>query len=104
MFRISNSRAVGTRSRRVWSRWVDPLESRRLLTVLFPGGSVAVAGTTAAARPELAGVAIRDALLPFTITSASGGTIFKGTLQDRVVRENQAGTLDFYETIIASSS
>ena len=51
----------------------------------------------------LQGVVIRDALLPFTVTSASGATIFKGTLQDRVVRENQAGTLDFYETIKAKA-
>ena len=78
---------------------VETLEPRRFLTVVVPGATVATLGTTAAARPELAGVVIRDALIPFTITSSGGAVLFKGTLQDRVVRENVSGTLDFYEAI-----
>ncbi|HEX8912852.1 MAG TPA: SdrD B-like domain-containing protein [Humisphaera sp.] len=81
---------------------VESLEDRSLFNVVLPGGGVPVGGTTAAARPELAGVVVRDALIPFTVTnSATGGLVFKGQLQDRVVKENATGTLDFYQRIIA---
>ena len=111
MFSLSTSRtartSLGRASRKTRpSRFTatEALESRTLLTVVLPGASVAVTGTTAAARPELAGTVIRDALLPFVVTAPSGAEIFKGTLQDRVVRETKTGTLDFYETIRASTS
>jgi hypothetical protein len=81
----------------------EQLESRTLMSAvpLAPGATAALTGTTAAAQPELAGVVIRDALIPFSVNDAVGHTIFKGKLQDRVVRENVAGTLDFYQTIRA---
>lgn len=80
---------------------MESLEDRRLFTVLAPGGAVPLFGTTSAARPELAGVVVRDALIPFTVLNGGGGTVFKGQLQDRVVKENATGTLDFYQRIIA---
>jgi hypothetical protein len=81
----------------------EQLESRRMMSVVVPGGTVALPGTTAAAQPALAGVVVRDALIPFAVDDGIGHTIFKGTLQDRVVRENGSGTLDFYQTIRADA-
>jgi hypothetical protein len=81
----------------------EQLESRRMMSVVVPGGTVALPGTTAAAQPALAGVVVRDALIPFTVDDGIGHTIFKGTLQDRVVRENGSGTLDFYQTVRADA-
>src|SRR5689334_18811913 len=78
---------------------MESLEHRTLMSVVLPGGAVALPGTTAAAQPALAGTVVRDALLPVTVTDPGGHVIFRGHLQDRVVRENVAGTLDFYQTI-----
>jgi PEP-CTERM motif len=47
-------------------------------------------GTTSAARPELAGLVLEDVLTPFSFNGITG------TVQNRVVRENVGGTLDFY--------
>jgi len=47
-------------------------------------------GTTSAARPELAGTVVADTLTTFSFQGISG------TVQNRVVREDSAGTLDFY--------
>lgn len=52
----------------------------------------ALAGTTSALRPELAGDVLADDLQAF---SFAGLNIF-GTVQNRVVRETGTGTLDFY--------
>lgn len=52
----------------------------------------ALPGTTAAARPELAGVVLEDVIQPFSF----GALGISGTVQNRVVRETVAGTLDFY--------
>ena len=79
----------------------EQLESRQLMSVVLPGGVAALPGTTAAAQPALNGVVIHDNLIPFAVNDGLGHTIFKGTLQDRVVRENGTGTLDFYQTIRA---
>lgn len=64
---------------------------------LAPGGAVATPGTTSAARPELAGVVVQDVIRPISV--AVGGTVIRGWLQDRIVRSNQTGTLDFYYRI-----
>src|SRR4051794_18183542 len=85
------------------SATMEPLEDRRLMTVVAPGATVFLPGTTAAAQPALNGVVIHDALLPFTVNDAAGHTIFKGHLQDRVVRENASGTLDFYQGVRADA-
>jgi len=47
-------------------------------------------GTTAAARPELAGTVLEDEITAFSFNGVSG------TVQNRVVRETVSGTLDFY--------
>jgi hypothetical protein len=67
--------------------------------VLPPGGSLATPPTTAATEPDLAGVAIHDALLPFTIKAASGAVLCTGQLQDRVVRSSRTQRLHFYYRI-----
>lgn len=73
------------------------------MPVVDGGGIVALSGTTAAARLELAGVVVEDVLRPFTIGLFGGGEIH-GTLQDRVVREDIAGTLDLYYRIFNDAS
>lgn len=60
----------------------------------------ALGGTTAAARPELAGLIIEDVLTPFSIPSQN----VSGTVQNRVVRETGTGTLDFYWRILVDSN
>lgn len=65
---------------------------------LPPGGSLSVPSTTAASEPDLAGVVIHDALVPFTLKSATG-VVCSGNLQDRVVRSNRTKRLHFYYRI-----
>lgn len=50
----------------------------------------ALPGTTAAARPELAGTVLEDVITAFSFEGITG------TVQNRVVRETTTGTLDFY--------
>ena len=54
----------------------------------------ALSGTTAAARPELAGVVLEDVDKAFSVGGISG------VVQNRVVREDATGTLDFYWRIM----
>ncbi len=62
----------------------------------LPPGSIApLSGTTVSDRPELAGVVLEDALIPFTITDPSSTLIYQGTIQNRVVMSNTLGTLIF---------
>jgi hypothetical protein len=67
--------------------------------LLPPGASLPVPATTAATEPVLDGVVIHDALLPFTIRGVTGAPLCMGQLQDRVVRSNRTGLLDFYYAI-----
>src|SRR5260370_961675 len=54
------------------------------LAVSLPlGGIAALSGTTAAARPELAGLVLEDQLIPFTITDSVGNVIYQGTIHNR---------------------
>ncbi len=64
-------------------------------TVLPPGGSIALSGTTWAARPELGGVAVVDDVLPFDITGPGGVLLFQGALQARITRSDLTGKLHF---------
>ena len=64
-------------------------------TPLGKGRTVSLKGTTAAAVPELAGVVLRDKLIDFEIRNAAGDLIFKGRLQDRVVKSKASGVLSF---------
>ena len=57
-----------------------------------PFKDTALPGTTNAARPELGGTVIEDVLEPFSFGAAG----ITGWVQNRVVRETAAGTLDFY--------
>jgi hypothetical protein len=80
--------------------FVSPLPSA-FAVVLSPGDTVALGGTTAAARPELAGLVLVDTIRPWTITTSQGN--ITGRVQDRVVRENVSGTLDFYTRLFVDS-
>ena len=53
-----------------------------------------LAGTTSAARPGLAGTVIADGDTPFSLDGVTG------YVQNRVVRENGTGTLDFYWRVV----
>lgn len=63
-----------------------------------PFADTALGGTTLAARPELAGVVLQDVLTPFSFAGVSG------TVQNRVVREDGTGTLDFYWKVDVTGS
>ena len=61
----------------------------------FTGGSpnfldTALGGTTVAVRPELAGTLVEDVVQSFSFAGLTG------TVQNRVVREDGSGHLDFY--------
>ncbi len=61
----------------------------------FTGGSpnfldTALGGTTVAVRPELAGTVVEDVVQSFSFAGLTG------TVQNRVVREDGSGHLDFY--------
>ena len=72
--------------------------------VLNVNTSVDLFGTTAAARPELAGTVILDEVNSFTGVDALGNTLYTGDLQVRIVRETVSGTLDFYYRIISNDA
>ena len=57
-----------------------------------------IAGTTVAARPELAGTVEADVDTAFAFGSLSGH------VQNRVVRETSSGTLDFYWRVVLDPS
>lgn len=65
-----------------------------IITLVGAGSrNAALTGTTAAERPELAGVVLEDQLRPFEAGSV------RGVLQDRVVRSDSTGLLAFYSWI-----
>ncbi len=72
-----------------------PLVAGAVSVLLPPGGSLNVPSTTAATEPDLAGVVINDTLVPFTIKNPAGEVICEGQLQDRVVKSNATGRLEF---------
>jgi hypothetical protein len=74
---------------------VTPASHAGQATPLREGQSVSLRGTTVAERPELAGGVIQDKLIDFEIHNAAGDLIFKGRLQDRVVRSRVSGALSF---------
>lgn len=65
---------------------------------------VSIEGTTAADQPALDGTVVHDQTVPFTVTGTGGQTLFKGTIQDQVVRESGTGHLDFIQVIRADAS
>lgn len=64
-----------------------------------PGETVLISGTNAVVRPELSGSVIYDEELPFEIVGTSGSLLYRGILQNRVVRSDADETLDFYYRI-----
>lgn len=64
--------------------------------VAEPYLDTSLGGTTVAVRPELAGLVVADTTQPFDF----GVLGITGTVQSRVVKEDVAGTLDFYWRII----
>lgn len=60
-----------------------------------PGGIVFLGGTTSAANPDLAGVVLKDDLIPFQIKDKLGNIVLEGNVQDRVVRSDNTGKLIF---------
>jgi hypothetical protein len=74
---------------------VTPASHAGRATPLVEGQTVSLGGTTAETRPELAGVVVQDRLIDFEIRDAAGELIFKGRLQDRVVRSKVNGALTF---------
>jgi hypothetical protein len=65
---------------------------------LNPGDTIPLAGTTFAAEPDLGGVVLEDVLRTINIGRQ------EVTLQDRVVRSTNTGTLDFYYAIRNNSA
>ena len=53
-------------------------------------------GTTSAQLPDLAGTVIHDRVRTFEIKDAAGTILFKGKLQDRIVRSTATDDLHFY--------
>ncbi|HLK61628.1 MAG TPA: hypothetical protein VKU00_34090 [Chthonomonadaceae bacterium] len=68
---------------------------------VLPGHFVITSGTNTATRPELAGTVLADTYRNFQFKDGHGGTI-AGQIEDKVVRETSAGTLDFYTRVIMS--
>lgn len=68
--------------------------------LLGPNQTLPLPGTTSAAEPQLAGLIIVDELIPFSFFSASDAGTILGTVQQRIVRSDLDGTLDFYWRVI----
>jgi hypothetical protein len=73
----------------------SPAPTTERFGLLGRGQTVALKGTTSAARPELAGLVLRDQLIDFEIRNAAGDLIYKGKLEDRVVKSPVNGTISF---------
>jgi len=63
---------------------------------LIAPGDYALPGTTVADRPELAGLILEDKLFDYSFTDSNTGESVSGTVQNRVVKSNVDGTMDFY--------
>lgn len=73
--------------------------------VVAPGDTVSLPGTTLAAQPFLQGHVLEDELIPFSLAvSQTSSDLITGTVQQRVVREDVSGTLDFYWRITQLST
>lgn len=70
---------------------------------LRPAGEISPRGTTVVARPELRNVVLVDTLRRFRLPDGAGGFV-TGTLQDRVSRSNETGTLIFTQRVILDAT
>lgn len=65
--------------------------------LLNPGDTdIPLPGTTSAAEPQLAGIIIVDELIAFSFSAGVGAGDITGMVQQRIVRSDVDGTLDFY--------
>ena len=65
--------------------------------VVPPGATLSLPGTTRAAQPWLQGTVLEDEVVSFSLEATRGsGVMITGKSQQRVVREDVSGTLDFY--------
>lgn len=73
------------------------LSNPAFAVTLLPGDTVPLFGTTLAADPELAGLALKDNLLPFQLdpNPTTPFTVAGGNVQNRVVRSDDTGNLIF---------
>ncbi|MGZ3742329.1 MAG: hypothetical protein ACXWRA_00600 [Pseudobdellovibrionaceae bacterium] len=71
----------------------------RASTDLLPGSTVRLSGTSAEAEIDLAGGVVIDKITPFKILSKTGELLFRGNLQNRIVRSSSDGSLHFYYRI-----
>jgi hypothetical protein len=90
-------------------RRLVPLLAAALFAVAGPAlavplvvGDNPLPGTTVAARPELAGTVLEDRIVPFSL--GMGAEVLDGVVQQRVVREDATGTLDFYWKITTDAT
>ena len=72
--------------------------------LLGPNTTQPLPGTTAAAQPQLAGLIIVDETIDFSFFSASDAGTILGSVQQRIVRSDQDGTLDFYWRVLNDES
>jgi hypothetical protein len=70
--------------------------------VTFPGEFTPLSGTTEAARPELAGLVLHDALQEIELFGI--GPPVAVQIQLRLVRSDITGLLDFYYRILTGTS
>ncbi|CAN5920451.1 hypothetical protein BH11PSE8_BH11PSE8_36730 [soil metagenome] len=76
----------------LWETLVSP---RAVFVVL--GNGFSLPATTLAAQPFLQGHVLEDELISFSLAVSPGSMdMITGTVQQRVVREDASGTLDFY--------
>lgn len=72
---------------------------------LAPGNLVALHGTSSGQSPELVGEVLEDRLIPFQVTNSfslpgyTRDVVFRGALQDRVVRSAETDNLIFSQRI-----
>lgn len=79
--------------------------ARPASAVLFnPGDTLPLPGTTSAAEPQLEGTVLEDETVPFSFVGSVTGGLIRGTIQQRVVRSDLDGTLDFYWKVFNESS
>lgn len=67
--------------------------------VLTNGNWVTLKGTNSAAQKELAGRVVKDEIRDFEIRDSAGNLLFKGQIQDRIVKSRMTGKLHFIQRI-----
>jgi hypothetical protein len=63
------------------------------------GRTVVIPASSSGAEIDLAGGVVLDKIIPFKISNSAGTLLFKGSLQNRVVKSASSGELHFYYRI-----